>query len=322
MGSPIIRKVSIAAAETAGGETDYWEGQWVGELRVFRGRVRALLEQHLPVGGRVLEAGCGQGQVAVGLRDAGFDVVGIDLARSALAALRGRQPDLPLVIGDVGDLPFPDASFDAVVSLGVVEHFEAGPVHLLADHARVLADDGILFLTVPARNWYRRWSDLRHLGPSRSGSYPYRDRIVSLRREAAPEPDAEHPFHQYEYPRTVIEGFCREAGLEVLEWKPFGVARALGDSALTKRLARQMGGGSSREAPRSPEAPAGPSASAAPSASSSPSSSSGGLFRRAKGFLRQAVIEEEGTGVLGHAISWTVTHALGHNQLLIARRAR
>ena len=269
-----------------------------------------------------MEAGCGQGQVAVGLREAGFDVVGIDLARAALTSLRGRQPELPLVVGDVGVLPFPDASFDAVVSLGVVEHFEAGPVHLLADHARVLADDGILFLTVPARNWYRRWSDLRHLGPSRSGSYPYRDRIVSLRREAAPEPDAEHPFHQYEYPRTVIEGFCREAGLEILEWKPFGVARALGDSALTKRLARQMGGGSSGESSRPSEAPAGSSSSSSSSSSSTPSRSSGGLSQRAKGFLRQAVIEEEGTGVVGRTISWTVTHALGHNQLIIARRAR
>jgi len=36
------------------------------------------------------------------------------------------DPDLPIVVGDVQNLDYPDSSFDAYISLGVVEHFEEG----------------------------------------------------------------------------------------------------------------------------------------------------------------------------------------------------
>jgi SAM-dependent methyltransferase len=45
-------------------------------------------------------------------------------------------------------LPYPDAAFDAVVSMDVVEHIE-DPVPWLQEALRVLSPDGLLFLTTP-----------------------------------------------------------------------------------------------------------------------------------------------------------------------------
>ena len=68
---------------------------------------------------RVLDLGCGAGRVMELLGAAGCEVVGIDLAFGALAGARRRLgPGARLVLGDAFRLPFAEAGFDAVVSLG------------------------------------------------------------------------------------------------------------------------------------------------------------------------------------------------------------
>ncbi|AIJ26780.1 class I SAM-dependent methyltransferase [Amycolatopsis methanolica] len=60
---------------------------------------------------RVLDCACGIGTQAVGLAALGHSVIGTDLSPGALA----RVPDLPVAAADMRALPFPDATFDAVV---------------------------------------------------------------------------------------------------------------------------------------------------------------------------------------------------------------
>src|SRR5690606_39015447 len=148
---------------TARHDTDYWETELAGEVRAYDGPVKQQADSFLSSPVRVLDCGCEHGEGAAGLHVRSQHMVGVDLARRALGRARHRHADLPLLVGDVGRLPFPDACFEAVVSLGVIEHLESGPEGLLAEQARVLAPGGVLLLTVPARNWYRRWSDLTRL---------------------------------------------------------------------------------------------------------------------------------------------------------------
>jgi ubiquinone/menaquinone biosynthesis C-methylase UbiE len=76
---------------------------------------------HLRPGMRLLDAGCGQGSITIGLADAVApgEVVGLDrdpeqVERArALAAERGVT-NVRFEVGDAYALPFPDASFDAV----------------------------------------------------------------------------------------------------------------------------------------------------------------------------------------------------------------
>ena len=106
-------------------------------------------------GRRVLEAGCGLGQYVLLLRDRGFAAAGVDWSEDALRACRVTAA-VPLARMDLRALAIRDASFDACVSLGVVEHDAAGPDAILAEMARVLVRGGVLVASVPYWNGVRR----------------------------------------------------------------------------------------------------------------------------------------------------------------------
>ncbi|WP_219339831.1 class I SAM-dependent methyltransferase [Luteimonas salinisoli] len=72
------------------------------------------------------------------------EYVGVDYPATG-GRLYGARPD---VFADAASLPFPDASFDTVLLLEVLEHLR-DPSGALAEIARVLKPRGQLFLTLP-----------------------------------------------------------------------------------------------------------------------------------------------------------------------------
>jgi len=96
--------------------------------------------------GRILDWGCGLGQMSYLLKNRGFDVVSYDIdqgGRNFLARI-GQ----PLVLAeDQCKLPFPDASFDAVLSSGVLEHV-ADPAASLKEVSRTIKKNGYLFVSM------------------------------------------------------------------------------------------------------------------------------------------------------------------------------
>jgi ubiquinone/menaquinone biosynthesis C-methylase UbiE len=105
----------------------------------------------VPDGARVLEVGCGPGHLSIRLaRQHGLDTTGLDLdpvmiERARVNAGRasegfGRLPPerLPsFLVGDVASMPFPNGSFDLVVSTLSMHHW-ANPTAGLAEIERVL----------------------------------------------------------------------------------------------------------------------------------------------------------------------------------------
>lgn len=77
-------------------------------------------------------------------------VVGIDIAPAILEAVRQRHEDIELVEADVRDLPFPDDSFDIIISNSTLDHFHsAQEIHVsLAELKRVLKKDGRLLVSL------------------------------------------------------------------------------------------------------------------------------------------------------------------------------
>ncbi len=105
------------------------------------GAARRKLVQGLS--GEVLEVGTGTGLALPGYPDTVTSVTAIDVDDEALARARQRRPDARLLSASVESLPFPDASFDAVVSSLVFCSVEA-PARALAEVFRVLRPGGAL----------------------------------------------------------------------------------------------------------------------------------------------------------------------------------
>lgn len=99
--------------------------------------LRRALDVHR--GQRILDVGGGTGIVEqrTGLHGA----VVLDAQPAMLARTRDKDPDLVPVLGDAGQLPFADGSFDRVMIVDSLHHF-ADPGRALVEAARVLADDG------------------------------------------------------------------------------------------------------------------------------------------------------------------------------------
>jgi SAM-dependent methyltransferase len=115
-------------------------------------KVIAFLERAgVAVSGRVLDAGCGGGGMPLSLAEEAAFVVGIDPAeRFQDAGVRlGRErhhQNLVFALADGMYLPFPDATFDMVLSHAVIEHVADAPLYL-RECARVLAPRGHVYLS-------------------------------------------------------------------------------------------------------------------------------------------------------------------------------
>lgn len=109
------------------------------------------LDRHEWRGRRVLEVGCGQGAVLAHLRRRGAVAVGLDMSMTSLRRVfegfadMGWRDERRLLQGDAERLPFPDQSFDAVVSYGVLHHTPDTEA-AIAEIRRVLRPDGFLVI--------------------------------------------------------------------------------------------------------------------------------------------------------------------------------
>jgi SAM-dependent methyltransferase len=96
-------------------------------------------------GERVLDVGCGTGNAALLAAQTGADVVGVDPAVRLLSVARERAEaagvSADFVPGTAESLPFPDASFDAALSVfGVI--FAAEPERAIGEMLRVVRPGG------------------------------------------------------------------------------------------------------------------------------------------------------------------------------------
>lgn len=93
-----------------------------------------------------LDLGTGPGYVAAAAASRGARVTGVDVAERMVALAAARLPDIPFQRADSEELPFPDGSFEAVVSNFMLPHL-ARPDTSMLEAARVLSPGGCVALS-------------------------------------------------------------------------------------------------------------------------------------------------------------------------------
>lgn len=186
-------------------------------------RLHALTQRLLRPGAEVLDWGAGNGHFSTFLVRAGYRATGYSFEPFDFVEALGAR-DYVAVSGDPASpvrLPFADASFDAVVSCGVLEHvreFGGTETGSIAEIARVLRPGG-LFLCYHFPN-ARSWIEL--LSRLTPGKYA----------------------HQYRFTAADIRTLARGAGLRIEELGRYQVIprnlwghlpRALRDSRVLAR---------------------------------------------------------------------------------------
>jgi SAM-dependent methyltransferase len=191
-------------------------------------------------GKRVLDVGLGYGTLAEALARMGADYHGldiaagpVDMARHRLASVPGARPE-QVQRGSVLELPFPDASFDLVVSIGCLHH--TGDLFgAIQEVRRVLRPGGEVVLMVYNRRSLRRLvaaplAVVRHRGHRASAEEELRGRYdATVDGTAAPYTD----FLTAPELRGLLHGF-RNVRVERrnIDGVPIGRAGATSRSAL------------------------------------------------------------------------------------------
>lgn len=150
----------------------------------------ALLPPAAP-GAALLDVGGGAGEFCVRARALGYRTKLVDGNASSVAAERGRGGEAVVLDLTRGLAGLPDATFDAVVCLEVIEHIVTAEL-LLAEMARVLRPGGVLVLSTPNFGFLK-------------------DRLAYLAGENAKE----EGYHFRFFTRRKLEAMAAAVGLEV-----------------------------------------------------------------------------------------------------------
>jgi len=98
-------------------------------------------------GGRILDAGCGQGRPVLERLDRTATAVGLDFSAEQLRLAADAVPGAALAQGDMTHLPFDDGAFDAAVAYWSIIHVPLADHQAVVDEfARILRPGGRVLL--------------------------------------------------------------------------------------------------------------------------------------------------------------------------------
>ena len=179
-------------AEFKSRQRETWTMGNFGDMAVFTTPVAGHLARFARVAGgqAVLDVGTGTGVVAITARRMGARVTGLDLTPALLAQARESaavvgHDDIAWHEGDAEALPFPDASFDVVLSQ-FGHMFAPRPEVAMAEMLRVLKPGGtIAFATWPGEQLIGRLFSLnaRYVPPPQGVASPVQWGDVAVVRQ-------------------------------------------------------------------------------------------------------------------------------------------
>jgi 2-polyprenyl-3-methyl-5-hydroxy-6-metoxy-1,4-benzoquinol methylase len=198
---------------------EYFLTECDGHEEYLQGRLTPRLEAALALAGdlsgkRVLDVGCGRGEVVLHCARHGAKAYGVDYSADALQLARqgAAGNETYWQRADAGHLPFQDRTFDWVLMLDIVEHLHPAELAAaLVDVRRVLKPEGRLIVHTMPNLWYYRVG------------YPLYRLVQRLRGKVLPrDPRARWQFvatvHVNEQTPLTLRRALREAGLPARVW--------------------------------------------------------------------------------------------------------
>jgi len=133
-------------------EDKHW---WhISKRRAILNCVRQFLKKR---NARILDIGCGTGKNLEQLKKFG-KIYGLDNSKEAIEFCQKRGLE-NIKLGEAESMPFKPNSFNLITLLDVLEHTDDNKT--LKEAYRVLKEDGLLILTVPAFSWlWSRWDEV------------------------------------------------------------------------------------------------------------------------------------------------------------------
>jgi len=104
---------------------------------------------------KILEAGCGTGNLALKIKERGARVIGLDNCKEALDLYLKKDPEAEIVLADLTRrLPFPDNYFDKIACNNVLYAISRKKqINVLKELYRILRPDGKIVFVNPQRGW-------------------------------------------------------------------------------------------------------------------------------------------------------------------------
>lgn len=169
----------------------------------------------------VLEIGTGTGALLHALIERGADARGVEVRQDLIDEARRHFGELPIDKVDGTSLPFPDRTFDVVVSLDVFEHIPDPDAHLV-EVRRVLKAGGTYLIQTPNRYTNTifetiRWRSFTRWRADHCSLHSLPELFDRLRR---------HGFSARAYDVPVVNAFFRDKVRAYAGW-PGTIALAL-----------------------------------------------------------------------------------------------
>jgi SAM-dependent methyltransferase len=158
-------------------------GRLAGRLASLSGAIWSYTR----TGDRVLDLGCGTGELAHALSGTGMRVTGCDISHQMLRRAAAGVGSWVLLDPGWRGLPFAAAAFDVVVASSVLEYVTE-PCVVLRECARVLRPGGVVLYTVPDLRHPVRWAEwfarrVAHVTPPLAGrARSYRAYLLASRQ--------------------------------------------------------------------------------------------------------------------------------------------
>ncbi len=181
-----------------------------------------IIQEYCKPGARILDIGCGNGNIARGIGSLGYNVTGIDFSNSAInyAQSKNKLPNVTFAVRSAEEVTMQE-NYDAIICSEVLEHLHQ-PSSLVQTIARILRPGGVLVATVPNGTGPREMLVTR---PVQAMNKTWMGKVIAESKKmmgyanSTVQSHSEDLTHVQFFTRTEISGLIASEGFELLKFR-------------------------------------------------------------------------------------------------------